>query len=36
MLGMTLGAVTGELVGDLLTDGRSSILDAFRPARFRW
>ena len=36
MLGMTLGAVTGELVAELVADGRDSIPMAFRPSRFRW
>ena len=36
MLGMTLGATTGELVADLVTDGRAEIPAAFLPSRFRW
>jgi D-amino-acid dehydrogenase len=36
MLGMTLGAVTGELVAELAAEGRDRIPPAFRPSRFRW
>ena len=35
MMGMTLGAVTGELVATLVADERDEIPAAFRPARFR-
>jgi D-amino-acid dehydrogenase len=36
MLGMTLAAVTGELVAGLIVDGRDEAPSAFRPSRFRW
>jgi D-amino-acid dehydrogenase len=36
MLGMTLGAVTGELVAALVADGRAELPVAFLPSRFRW
>jgi D-amino-acid dehydrogenase len=36
MLGMTLGAITGELVTSLIADGRDEIPSAFLPSRFRW
>ena len=36
MLGMTLGAITGELVAELVTEGRSTVPAALLPGRFRW
>jgi D-amino-acid dehydrogenase len=36
MLGVTLGAVTGELVAELAIEGRAHVPEAFRPSRFRW
>ena len=36
MLGMTLGALTGELVATQLADGRSDVPAALLPSRFRW
>jgi D-amino-acid dehydrogenase len=36
MLGMTIGARTGELVATQLADGRNDVPAAFIPSRFRW